>query len=154
MILLLPEGMAMKVSRTLPNAFSALLATSRGATGWSGVDDCSKPVHPVLSCLRLERRYQGHSIRARLLIVEAATGDVDLALLNECQRYGDDGLLAASMGAFLLWIAGRHDELQQRLRTRSREIRGQGRGRAIHARLPAALAELKPVPSAKWNEWN
>jgi hypothetical protein len=86
---------------------------------------------------------QGHSIRARLLIVEVGLGDVDRATLSECQRAGDEGHLAASMGAFLGWIAGRYDELQQLLRTRSVEIRGQGRGREIHARLPAALAELQ-----------
>jgi len=44
---------------------------------------------------------------------------------------------------FLSWIAGRYDELQQRLKMRSREIRGQGRGRAVHARLPSTLAELQ-----------
>ncbi len=86
---------------------------------------------------------QGHSIRARLLIVEVALGEVDRTILSECQRAGEEGHLAASMAAFLSWIAGRYDELQQRLHTRSREIRGQGRGRAIHARLPAALAELQ-----------
>jgi hypothetical protein len=86
---------------------------------------------------------QGQSIRARLLIVEVALGEVDRATLSECQRSGEHGHLAGSMGAFVSWIGGRHDELQQRLQTRSREIRGQGRGRAIHARLPAALAELQ-----------
>ena len=84
---------------------------------------------------------QGQSIRARLLIIEVATGDIDLATLNECQRAGAEEHLASSMGAFLGWIAGRYDELQQHLQTRTREIRGQGRGRAVHARLPAALAE-------------
>ena len=62
---------------------------------------------------------------------------------SECQRAGEDGHLATSMGAFLGWIAGRYEELQQRLRTRSLEIRGQGRGRTVHARLPGALAELQ-----------
>jgi hypothetical protein len=85
----------------------------------------------------------GSSIRARLLIVEVALGEVDRSTLSECQRSGDEGHLAGSMGAFLSWIAGRYDELQQRLQTRSLEIRSQGRGRAIHARLPAALAELQ-----------
>ena len=69
---------------------------------------------------------QGPSIRARLLIIEVASSEVDLATLSECQRAGEDGHLAASMGAFLGWIAGRYDELQQRLQTRSREIRSQG----------------------------
>jgi hypothetical protein len=86
---------------------------------------------------------QGKSIRARLLIIEVVAGDVDLGKLGECQRAAEDGHLASSMGALLGWIAGRHDELQQRLHTRSLEIRSQGRGRAVHARLPGALAELQ-----------
>jgi hypothetical protein len=47
------------------------------------------------------------------------------------------------MSAFLCWIAGRYDELQERLQKRSLEIRGKGRGRAVHARLPGALAQLQ-----------
>ena len=53
------------------------------------------------------------------------------------------GQFAVSMGAFLSWIAGRYEELQQRLHTRVRETRSQGRGREVHARLPANLAELQ-----------
>jgi hypothetical protein len=51
--------------------------------------------------------------------------------------------LAESMGAFLRWIARNYEERQQRLEARALEIRNQGYGRAIHARLPAALAELQ-----------
>ena len=47
------------------------------------------------------------------------------------------------MGAFLSWIAGQYEELQQRLQTRAREIRDRTHGRAVHARLPAALAQLQ-----------
>ena len=90
-----------------------------------------------------EKVPEGHSIRARLLIVEVALGQVERAILSECQCAGEEGHLAASMASFLSWIAGRYEELQQRLQERSREIRGQGRGREVHARLPAALAELK-----------
>ncbi len=86
---------------------------------------------------------QGQSIRARLLIVELGLGQADRAILSECQCAGEEGLLADAMGAFLVWIAGRYEELQQRLQTRSCEIRGQGRGRAVHARLPVTLAELQ-----------
>ena len=90
-----------------------------------------------------EKVPQGQSIRARLVIDEVALGDVDRATLSECQHAGDEGRLASAMTAFLIWIAGRYDQLQQRLQTRSREIRSQGRGRAVHARLPGALAELQ-----------
>jgi len=47
------------------------------------------------------------------------------------------------MGAFVSWIAGRYEERQQRLQAPVLEIRSQGYGRAIHARLPATLAELQ-----------
>ena len=90
-----------------------------------------------------ERVPQGHSIRARLLIVEVALAEVDRGILSECQRAGEEGQLARSMGAFLGWIAGRYEELQERLHTRAFEIRSQGRGRTVHARLPGALAELQ-----------
>ena len=90
-----------------------------------------------------EKVPQGPSIRARLLIVEVGQGEVDCATLSACQRAGENGQLTGSMGAFLCWIAGRYDELQQRLQTRSREIRSQGRGRAVHARLPGTLAEMQ-----------
>jgi len=84
-----------------------------------------------------------HSIRARLLVVELGPGEVNRATLSECQCAGQQGRLAESMGAFLSWIAGRYEERQQRLRARMLEIRSRGSGRAIHARLPAALAELQ-----------
>jgi len=85
----------------------------------------------------------GQSIRARLLVVEVAPDEVDQATLSECQDAGQQGHFSAAMGAYLIWIAGHYEELQERLKTRVREIRRQGRARAIHARLPAALAELR-----------
>src|ERR1700693_5105789 len=47
------------------------------------------------------------------------------------------------MGAYVIWIAGHYEELQQRLQTRVRVLRSQGYGRTVHARLPSALAELQ-----------
>jgi hypothetical protein len=85
----------------------------------------------------------GHSLRARLLVVEVEKGEVNEATLSECQCAGQQGRLAESMGAFLSWIAGQYEERQQRLRARMLEIRSHGSGGAIHARLPAALAELQ-----------
>jgi len=86
---------------------------------------------------------KGQSIRARLLIIDVTPGEVDCATLTECQEAAQQGQLAAAMGSFLRWVAGRHDSVQQRLRARVQEIRNQGRGRSIHARLPGATAELE-----------
>jgi hypothetical protein len=66
---------------------------------------------------------RGHSLRARLLIVEIGPGHVDRARLNQCQRAGQQGNLSAAMGAFLGWIASQYEELQWRLQTRARELR-------------------------------
>jgi hypothetical protein len=51
--------------------------------------------------------------------------------------------LAEALGAFVAWTAARYEPLQQRLRGRAEELRNQGRGRAIHARLAAAGGQLQ-----------
>jgi hypothetical protein len=85
----------------------------------------------------------GRSIRARLLVVGVGPEEVDRLRLTECQQAACQGRLAESMGSFLGWMAGRYGELQQRRQARMVEIRSYGYGRAVHARLPAALAELQ-----------
>jgi hypothetical protein len=85
----------------------------------------------------------GQSIRARQLIVELGSGEVDRAQLSECQRAGNQGQFSAAMGAYISWIARHHQELQERLQIRVRDLRSRGYGRALHARLPSALAELQ-----------
>ena len=35
--------------------------------------------------------------------------------LSECQRAGQEGQFATAMGGYLVWIAGRYEELQQNL---------------------------------------
>ena len=114
----------------------------RGRLGGNGRLSAPKPPRALVLATG-EQVPPGQSIRARLLVVEVASSDADRATLSDCQGAGQQGRLAESMGAFLGWIAGRYEEWQQRLQTRAREIRSQGHGRMIHARLPAALAELQ-----------
>ncbi len=83
----------------------------------------------------------GQSIRARLLIVEVSAGEVERTVLSVCQRAGQEGLLAAAMGAFVVWLGGRYEEMQERLQRL--EIRSQGHVGAGNARTPAAVAELQ-----------
>ena len=88
---------------------------------------------------------RGQSLRARLLILQINPGDVDLGVLTESQRAGHEGLFAAAMGAYLVWIAGRYDQLQEYLRERAMELRGRAyrHSAPIHARLPTTLADLQ-----------
>lgn len=85
----------------------------------------------------------GQSIRARLLVVEVSAGEVERSALSACQRAGQEGLLAAATGAFVVWLAGRYEEIQERSQRRVLEIRSQGHGGAGHARTPAAVSELQ-----------
>ena len=85
----------------------------------------------------------GQSIRARLLIVEVSGGAVQRTALNAGQSAGREGLLAAAMGAFVVWLAGTYEAMQNRLQQRVQDLRSQGHGMAGHARTPAAIAELR-----------
>lgn len=85
---------------------------------------------------------QGHSVRARLLIVELRPGDVDRAALTRSQSDAEVGQFATSMGGYLAWVAGRYEELQGRLKTRILELRQRSLKASIHARLPEMIAEL------------
>jgi len=114
----------------------------RSRLGGNGRPSAPKPPRALVLATG-EEVPPGQSIRARLLVVEVGPGEVNRSTLSECQCAGQQGRLAESMGAFLSWIAGPYEERQQRLRARMLEIRSQGYGRMIHARLPAALAELQ-----------
>src|SRR5580704_973918 len=66
---------------------------------------------------------RGHSLRARLLIVEVKPGEVDSRRLGHCQRAGLDGQLAAAMGSYLTWIAGQYEEVHRIVVQRVHELR-------------------------------
>ena len=85
----------------------------------------------------------GQSIRARLLIIEVGPEEVERTTLTECQKAGQQGRFSAAMGAFLVWMAGQYEVLQQRLSVRVEELRDQFYRREVHARLPAATAALQ-----------
>ena len=94
---------------------------------------------------------RGHSLRARLLIVEVRPGEVDRTALSRCQKAGQEGRLATAMGAYLAWIARDHERLQDLVRRRSLELRADVHkdAAAIHARLPGIVAELR----SGWDLW-
>jgi hypothetical protein len=116
----------------------------RSRMGGRGQLRASRPPRTLLLATG-EEVPRGHSLRARLLIVELKRGEVDRATLNRCQRAGEDGRLAVAMGGYLAWIACRYEELQGRLHKRVCELRSLAHDDSspIHARLPVTLAELQ-----------
>src|SRR5690606_24451956 len=85
----------------------------------------------------------GQSLRARLLILEVAPGDVSLSALSRAQQAAADGLLAASMAGYVRWLAGQLDELRTTLPARRRELRDAARRSDWpHDRTPDIVAHL------------
>jgi hypothetical protein len=83
---------------------------------------------------------QGHSVRARLLVIELRPGDLDRAALTRCQN--DAEQFATAMGGYLTWVAARYEKIQRRLKTRIQERRQGSFRTSVHARLPEMIAEL------------
>ena len=116
----------------------------RGRSRMKGHLVASRPPRALIMATG-EEVPRGKSLRARLLILQVHPGDVEHGVLTESQRAGHQGLFAAAMGAYLVWIAARYDQLQECLRTRAIELRGgvHKQSDPIHARLPTTLAELQ-----------
>lgn len=84
----------------------------------------------------------GHSIRARLWVVEVPAGEMDWQLLTECQRDAREGLYAAAMAGYLHWLAPRYEGIEGRRRTRTAELRSRASATAQHRRTPSLVADL------------
>ena len=65
----------------------------------------------------------GQSLRARMLVLELAPGDVDTDVLSRAQQDAGGGVLAKAMAGYLQWLAPRVDELRRRLAERQRALR-------------------------------
>src|SRR5262245_41546145 len=99
----------------------------------------TRPPRGLMLCTG-EELPAGESLRARLMHVAVAGGDVDVARLTMCQADAGAGKYAAFTAAFVRWCAGRLEELRGQLRARVADVRG--RYRSAHARISSAIAEL------------
>lgn len=86
---------------------------------------------------------KGHSVRARLLILEIAKGNIKGDNLAECQRAARAGLYAESMAGFLQWFAARHEETRAEFGARVSEYRAKALSTRVHARTPDIVASLQ-----------
>ena len=84
----------------------------------------------------------GQSLRARLLVLEVAPGDVLPELLSKGQASAAAGILAAAMAGYLRWLAPRMDELADVLPRRQRDLRAALLREGQHRRTPEITASL------------
>jgi hypothetical protein len=91
---------------------------------------------------------RGQSIRARLLNLEASKGDfgppppAPNPVLSKCQQDAANGLYAASMAGFIVWLARQYDAVRDRLASERSELRDRASGEGQHARTPGIIADL------------
>ena len=85
---------------------------------------------------------RGHSVRARVPVIEVCPGDVDLVRLTECQHDAANGQYATAMSGYLRWLAPRYAELRAGLPEERAAARSGFAVAAPHARTPGAVADL------------
>jgi hypothetical protein len=84
----------------------------------------------------------GESLLARCCVVEIDKGEVSSELLTTFQTDAAAGEYARCMAAFVQWLAGRYEAVQQRLRARIAELRSAGQSDSRHRRTASNIAEV------------
>ncbi|MCC7169648.1 MAG: DUF3854 domain-containing protein [Planctomycetes bacterium] len=85
----------------------------------------------------------GHSIRARLVVIEVAAGEIKADVLTECQRRAKEGIYARATAAFVMALAGNLEAFQCQLRQRAAHLRDESSGSSVHRRTPTIASELQ-----------
>jgi len=82
----------------------------------------------------------GHSLRARLLIVEFNAGDVDLKRLTSAQEDAAAGTYAECLSGYLAWLAPRYGEIRDTLAGELGALRALVARKGLHPRTPTTIA--------------
>jgi hypothetical protein len=85
----------------------------------------------------------GHSVRARLLILETVKDAINTSDLTERQSDARNGLYSTAMAGFVRWIAGNHEAVRATFERRVAEARAQAFLNTVHARTPEIVANLQ-----------
>jgi hypothetical protein len=141
-----PHGSAADVNRYHASADRVLRAagnhTGRGRLDSTARLRESKPPRGLILSTG-EDIPRGHSVRARLLILDIYKGAIKSDKLAECQRHAALGVFAEATGAFVQWIARSYDDLHDTLKRRVSDLRLKAMREAAHARTPEIIANLQ-----------
>ena len=84
---------------------------------------------------------RGHSIRARLFVLELSPGDLDWGLLTECQLDAKDGVYATALASFIRYLAPSYETVLKNLHGEVERLR-QKAVQSGHKRTPSTVANL------------
>jgi hypothetical protein len=82
----------------------------------------------------------GHSLLARVVVVQVQKDSIDPEKLARLQDAGARGLLAQAMAGYVRFLAGKYDEIRSEVARRREELRREAIG--AHRRTPRNYAEL------------
>jgi hypothetical protein len=85
---------------------------------------------------------RGQSVRARLLVIEIGTGDIDTEKLTAMQHDAAQGLYASALSGFIAWLAPQYEQIRSRLSAERSELRVLAASAEQHARTPGIVADL------------
>jgi hypothetical protein len=140
-----PSGGAADVAR-LHREAERLLRAQGNAAGRQRMraDGTLRPARPPRGVILStgEDLPRGQSLRARLLVLELAAGDVDAGRLSACQRDAAAGLYAQALSGFVRWLAPHYDAVRGGLAAERARLRDRAAGAGQHARTPGVVADL------------
>jgi hypothetical protein len=85
---------------------------------------------------------QGHSLQARILVIEVGRQTIDQLQLSAAQREAATGSYALALAGFIHWLAPRYDEILAAMPSRLLELRDRAACPGTHRRTPEIVANL------------
>lgn len=140
-----PQGSAMEVSRYHAGAERVFRAAGNHSSrsrldSNANLRDSKPPRGLILSTG--EDIPRGHSVRARLLILELSKGAIEPGRLTECQRDAASGLYADAMGGFVCWVAQNFEAVKRTFAASVAELLP-GAPKCSHTRTPDIICNLQ-----------
>jgi hypothetical protein len=143
---LAPAGLPASDAARMYAAASRLLRAqaNRSARARLRSDTTRRPERPPRGMIVAtgEEAPRGHSVIARVMLLDVAAGDVDLAALTGAQAAGSAGAYALAMAGYIRWLGARREDLDAAVAGRITELRVHATGSEVHGRLPEAVASL------------
>jgi hypothetical protein len=140
-----PRGAAAEKQRQEREADRILRAQgNRAGRGRCNPDGTTRPVRPPRGLILStgEDLPAGHSLRARMLVLEVSRADVPLAALTAHQQAAAADLLAQALAGFLRWLAPRYTGLGASLPRERAALRDRALTEAGSPRTPGIVADL------------
>jgi len=84
----------------------------------------------------------GHSLRARMLILDIAPNDISSNALRQLQQYSAGGIYCQVMSSYIQWLSSRFNELSSSLQDKKLQFRQKAFQTITHRRTPDIIANL------------